>query len=101
MLRFSSFVMPKRVVYTKITPLPYNVPRQLAVELLHSHSEVIELNPLVTGVKEIQAPRDAPSDEYFSTWYEISEIITWGFGFRKKINFKGCFHDQVSSKCQK
>ncbi|CZT25217.1 uncharacterized protein RCC_10946 [Ramularia collo-cygni] len=86
--------MPKRVVYTKITPLPYNVPRQLAIELLHSHSEVIELNPLVTGVKEIQAPRDANSEEYFSTWYEIQEIITWGFGFRKKINFKGCFHDQ-------
>lgn len=90
-------IMPKRVVYTKITPLPYNVPRQLAIELLHSHSEVIELNPLVTGVKEIQAPRDAHSEEYFSTWYEIQEIITWGFGFKKKISFKGCFHDQVSS----
>ena len=37
---------------------------------------------------------DAPNDEYFSTWYEINEIITWGFGLRKKIAFKGVFHDQ-------
>ncbi|KAF2164865.1 hypothetical protein M409DRAFT_24770 [Zasmidium cellare ATCC 36951] len=86
--------MGKRIVYTKITPLPSNVPRQLAIELLHSHEEVIELNPLVTGVKSIEAPRDAPNDEYFSQWYEISEIITWGFGLRKKIAFKGVFHNQ-------
>ncbi|KJY02366.1 hypothetical protein TI39_contig58g00015 [Zymoseptoria brevis] len=86
--------MPKYVKYTKITPLPSNVPRQLAIELLHNHSEVIELNPLVTGVKAIDAPRTASSEEYFSQWYEISEIITWGFGMKKKISFKGVFHDQ-------
>ncbi|EGP84485.1 uncharacterized protein MYCGRDRAFT_75855, partial [Zymoseptoria tritici IPO323] len=86
--------MPKYVKYTKITPLPSNVPRQLAIELLHNHSEVIELNPLVTGVKAIDAPRTASSEEYFSQWYEISEIITWGFGMKKKITFKGVFHDQ-------
>lgn len=87
------FVMT-RVSYTKITPLPSNVPRQLAVELLHAHEEVIKLNPLVTGVKGIETPRDSPNDEYFSQWYEISEIITWGFGMKKKILFKGVFHDQ-------
>ncbi|KAH9828411.1 hypothetical protein Tdes44962_MAKER09321 [Teratosphaeria destructans] len=86
--------MGKRIVYTKITPLPPNVPRQLALELLHSHDEMIRLNPLVTGVKSIEAPRDAASDEFFSQWYEISEIITWGFGLKKKISFKGVFHDQ-------
>lgn len=53
----STGAMGKRIVYTKITPLPSNVPRQLAIELLHSHEEVIELNPLVTGVKRIEAPR--------------------------------------------
>ena len=83
-----------RVSYTKITPLPSNVPRQLAVELLHAHEEVIKLNPLVTGVKGIETPRDSPNDEYFSQWYEIAEIITWGFGMKKKILFKGVFHDQ-------
>ena len=50
--------MGKRIQYTKITPLPSNVPRQLAIELLHAHEEVIALNPLVTGSKKIEAPRD-------------------------------------------
>ncbi|KAK1065031.1 hypothetical protein LTR74_008307 [Friedmanniomyces endolithicus] len=86
--------MGKRTVYTKITALPENIPRQLALDMLHSHEEVIKLNPLVTGVKGIEAPRDARSDEFFSQWYEISEIITWGFGLRKKISFKGCFQSQ-------
>ena len=52
------------------------------------------MNPLVTGVRPIEAPRNAGSDEYFSSWYEITEIITWGFGLKKKIAFNGCFHDQ-------
>ncbi|KAI6827885.1 hypothetical protein KC340_g9420 [Hortaea werneckii] len=86
--------MGKRHVYTKVTPLPSNIPRQLALDMLHSHSEVIQLNPLVTGVKAINAPRDAARDEFFSQWYEISEIITWGPGLKKRINFKGVFHDQ-------
>ncbi|KAF2217118.1 hypothetical protein CERZMDRAFT_15105, partial [Cercospora zeae-maydis SCOH1-5] len=86
--------MGKKIVYTKITPLPSNVPRQLAIELLHSHEEIIKLNPLVTGVKAIDTPRDSPNDEYFSQWYLIDEIITWGFGMKKKIAFKGVFHDQ-------
>ena len=86
--------MGKRSVYTKITPLPANVPRQLALDMLHSHAEVIQLNPLVTGVTAIDAPRDAAADEFFSQWYEISEIITWGPGLKKRINFRGVFHDQ-------
>ncbi|OQO05721.1 hypothetical protein B0A48_09814 [Cryoendolithus antarcticus] len=85
--------MGKRTVYTKITPLPRDVPRQLALDMLHSHEEVIKINPLVTGVRPINAPRDAASDEFFAQWYEISEIITWGFGMKKKIAFKGVFHD--------
>lgn len=52
------------------------------------------MNPLVTGVQPIDAPRTAAADEYFSNWYEITEIITWGFGLKKKISFRGCFHDQ-------
>jgi hypothetical protein len=86
--------MGKKIVYTKITPLPSNVPRQLALDLLHSHEEMIKMNPLVTGVRTIETPRNAGNDEYFSNWYEITEIITWGFGLKKKISFNGCFHDQ-------
>ncbi len=65
--------MGRHVFYTQITPLPPNVPRLLALDLLHSHDEFIRLNPLVTNVKPIDAPRTAEGDEYFSSWYEISQ----------------------------
>lgn len=55
------------------------------------------MNPLVTGFKPIKAPRDAPSDEYYSTWYEITERIQYIPGLGKlgsgTISFNGCFHD--------
>lgn len=57
-------MMRKKVQYTNITPIPSFIPRQLAIDFLHSHGEIIELNPLVTGHEAIKAPRDAPADEY-------------------------------------
>lgn len=86
-------MMAKKTVYTKITPLPSQIPRQLALDMLHSHGEIIELNPLVTGYTPIKAPKDAAADEYFAQWYEIYEKINFGFGMNKKISFKGVFHD--------
>jgi len=89
--------MTKKSVYTQITPIPSQIPRQLAIDMLHSHGEVIELNPLVIAHHQINAPRDAPSDEYFSTWYEITERIQYVPGTGRlgsgKINFRGVFHD--------
>jgi hypothetical protein len=85
--------MGKRIQYINITPLPSNIPRQLALDMLKSHGEVISLNPLVTGHKAIPAPREAAADEFFAQWYEITEIITWGFGLKKKISFRGVFYD--------
>ncbi|KAJ2989222.1 hypothetical protein NUW58_g3584 [Xylaria curta] len=60
-------VLRKKEVYTIITPIPSFIPRQLAIDILHSHGEVITLNPLVLSHKQIKAPRDAAADEYFST----------------------------------
>jgi hypothetical protein len=89
--------MKKKSVYTNITPIPSHIPRQLAIDMLHSHGEIIELNPLVIGYKPIKAPQTAPADEFFSTWYEINERIQYVPGIGKagagKISFKGCFHD--------
>lgn len=89
--------MKKKDVYTNITPLPSFIPRQLALDILHSHSEIITLNPLVLDHKPISAPRDAPAEEYYSTWYEISERIQVvpraGRLGGSKIHFRGCFHD--------
>jgi hypothetical protein len=90
-------VLRKKEVYTHVTPIPSHIPRQLALDILHSHGEIINLNPLVLEHHAIKAPRDAKSDEYYSTWYEITERIQYLPGIGKmgsgKINFKGCFHD--------
>ncbi|CAI4211761.1 unnamed protein product [Parascedosporium putredinis] len=71
--------------------------KELAIDILHSHSEVITLNPLVLGHKPIPAPRNAAADEFYSTWYEITERIQYIPGTGKmgsgKISFNGCFHD--------
>jgi hypothetical protein len=90
-------MLRKKEVFTIITPIPGFIPRQLAIDILHSHSEVITLNPLVLDHKPIPAPRDAQSDEFYSTWYEITERIQYVPGLGKMgsgtIKFNGCFHD--------
>ncbi|CRL17740.1 unnamed protein product [Penicillium camemberti] len=90
-------MMRRKDVYTNITPIPASVPRQLALDILHSHSEIITLNPLVLSHQPIKAPRDAVADEYYSTWYEITERVQYVPGLGKmgsgKISFKGCFHN--------
>jgi hypothetical protein len=90
-------MLRKKEVYTIVTPIPGFIPRQLAIDILHSHSEVITLNPLVLSHKPIPAPRGAASDEFYSTWYEITERIQYIPGMGKmgsgKISFNGCFHD--------
>ncbi|KAI8630551.1 hypothetical protein F5Y19DRAFT_463929 [Xylariaceae sp. FL1651] len=90
-------VLRKKEVYTIITPIPSFIPRQLALDILHSHGEVITLNPLVLSHKQIKAPRDAAADEYFSTWYEITERVQFVPGMGRlgsgKISFNACFHD--------
>jgi hypothetical protein len=40
-------MMRKKESYSTVTPIPGFIPRQLAIDILHSHSEVITLNPLV------------------------------------------------------
>ncbi|CAH0023892.1 unnamed protein product [Clonostachys rhizophaga] len=90
-------MLRKKEAYTVITPIPGFIPRQLALDILHSHPEVITLNPLVLDHKPIPAPRTAAADEYYSTWYEITERVQVLPGAGKlgssKITFNGCFHD--------
>ncbi|KAF2665740.1 hypothetical protein BT63DRAFT_428688 [Microthyrium microscopicum] len=90
-------MLRKKEVYTQITPINSLIPRQLAIDLLHSHGEIITINPLVLDYKQIKAPRDAEADEFYSTWYEITERVQFMPGIGKlgsgKISFKGCFHD--------
>ncbi|KAL4882452.1 hypothetical protein BJY04DRAFT_187104 [Aspergillus karnatakaensis] len=91
-------MLRRKETYTVTTPIPTNVPRDLALDILHSHGEIITLNPLVLSHNPIKAPRDAPADEYYSTWYEISERVQYIPGMGRfgsgKISFRGCFHDE-------
>ncbi|KAK5954610.1 hypothetical protein OHC33_004332 [Knufia fluminis] len=86
-----------KTLYTTIDVIPSHIPRQLAIELLQSHGELITLNPLVLEYRPIKAPRDAPNDEFYSTWYEITQRIQFMPGIGKmgssKVSFRGCFHD--------
>ena len=83
--------------YTTYTPLPSGVPRLLAIDMLHSHGEIIELNPLVLEHHPVKAPKNAAPDEFFAVWHEITERIQYVPGMGKmgsgKISFKGVFHD--------
>ena len=86
--------MGKTVNYTVINTLDSRIPRQLAIDLLHSHEEVIRLNPLVTDVATIETPQSASTDEFFAQWYEITERMTFLPGWKKTLKFKGCWYDQ-------
>ncbi|KAI2790119.1 hypothetical protein POX_d05624 [Penicillium oxalicum] len=90
-------MLRKKEKYTIITPIPACVPRQLALDILHSHGEIITLNPLVLSYHPIAAPRDAAADEFYFSWYEIIERVQYLPGLGKigsgKISFNGCFHN--------
>ncbi|KAH7123207.1 hypothetical protein B0J13DRAFT_531340 [Dactylonectria estremocensis] len=91
---------------TVVTPIPDFIPRQFAVNVLHSHGEVITLNPHVVEHTPIKAPADTPVDECDSNWYEIIErkkiiagrgqpgsgMITFN-GISRDVSSKGCFHN--------
>lgn len=85
--------MPKRTLFTNITPLPPQVSREVAIAMLHNHDEMIELNPLVIEHHPIKTPRDAPADEFLDcVWQELTDKINYGVA-KGKVSYKACFHD--------
>jgi hypothetical protein len=89
--------MPKQTLFTNITPLPPNIPRELASAMLHNHDEMIQLNPLVIEHHPIKAPRDAPADEFLDcVWQEMTDRISYLPGIKGKVSYKACFHDYPS-----
>jgi hypothetical protein len=86
-------VLWKRSIYTVVTPLPPTVSRETAVEMLHSHSEMIELNPLVISHTQCKPPANALPDEFHCTWYELTDRVTYLPGIKGQVSYKACFHD--------
>ena len=88
--------MPKRILFTNITPLPPEVTREVAIAMVHNHDEMIELNPLVIEHHPIKTPRDAPADEFLDcVWQELTDRIHYlpGGMVKGKVTYKACFHD--------
>ena len=88
--------MPKRILFTNITPLPPAVTREVAVAMVHNHDEMIELNPLVIEHHPIKTPRDAPADEFLDcVWQELTDKVHYlpGGLMKGKVSYKACFHD--------
>lgn len=85
--------MSKRSIYTVVTPLPPTISRRTAVEQLHNHSEMIELNPLVIKHVQCKPPPSAPADEFHCIWHELTDRITYLPGIKGKVNYRACFHD--------
>ena len=88
--------MPKRILFTNITPLPPEVTREVAVAMVHNHDEMIELNPLVIEHHPIKTPRDAPAEEFLDcVFQELTDKIHYlpGGIVKGKVSYKACFHD--------
>ncbi|KAJ4287649.1 hypothetical protein N0V90_012352 [Kalmusia sp. IMI 367209] len=87
--------MSKTSVFTTITPLPAGITRQSVIDMYHSHTEMIELNPLVIERFKCKAPNYAPAEEYYSTWYTIKDKVSYlpGGLASSSVSYHACFHD--------
>jgi hypothetical protein len=91
------FIMSKRSIYTTITPLPEGVSRATVLETLHTHTEMIDLNPLVKERHPIKPPAKASPEEYHCQWYEITDTVQYlpGGVLSGSVSFNACFHNLV------
>ena len=69
--------MSKRSVFTTISPLPADIPREVVISFLHNHLEMIDLNPLVKERHVIDPPKHAKADELDRIWYSLTDKISY------------------------
>ncbi|EHK48174.1 hypothetical protein TRIATDRAFT_142583, partial [Trichoderma atroviride IMI 206040] len=87
--------MSKRTVFTSITPLPPGISRQTAIDFLHNHRDMIDLNPLVQDRHIIPPPPHALPEEHVCTWYSITDKISYlpGGLVTGAVSYTAAFHD--------
>ena len=87
--------MSKRTVFTTITPLPPGITRESVLETLHSHVEMIDLNPLVIERHPVKAPSKCTAEEFHAIWYEMTDKVQYlpGGLMSGKVSYNACFHD--------
>lgn len=87
--------MSKRSVFTTISPLPAGISREVVVDFLQNHVEMIDLNPLVKERHPINPPPEAPDDEIDCVWYSLTDRITYlpGGLASGDVSYTCAFHD--------
>ncbi|KAI0997938.1 hypothetical protein K3495_g10252 [Podosphaera aphanis] len=67
------------------------------MEMMHSHTEMIDLNPLVEERHPIQPPANATAEEYHCMWYSLTDRIQYlpGGIMSGRVSYNVCFHNLV------
>ena len=87
--------MPKRTVYTSITPLPKGITRESVLATLYDHLEMIDLQPNVEERHPIKSPSSATAEEYHCQWYSLTDKVQYlpGGLYTGKVSYNVCFHN--------
>lgn len=87
--------LSKRTNFTTISPLPAGVTREAVISFLHSHVEMIDLNPLVIERHPIPPPAHAPAEEQRCVWWSLTDKISYlpGGVATGDITYTAAFHD--------
>ncbi|RYO84428.1 hypothetical protein DL764_009333 [Monosporascus ibericus] len=89
--------MSKRTTFTTVSPLPPDITkREVVLEFLHDHEQMIDANPLVVERHPIAAPARAPADERAScAWWGITDRIAYlpGGAVTGSVTYEAAFND--------
>ncbi len=91
-----SRTMFKRTTFTTLTALPEGITRATVLETLHSHTEMIDLNPLVEERHPCKPPPNAdPEEAVHCQWYSMTDKINYlpGGLASGHVTFFCCFND--------
>ncbi|KAH8804892.1 hypothetical protein F5884DRAFT_797590 [Xylogone sp. PMI_703] len=87
--------MSKRTLFTTVTPLPPGISRAIVMDTLRSHTEMIDLNPLVEERHPCKPPPNCTAEEYHCVWYKITDKVQYlpGGAISGKVSYNAVFHD--------
>lgn len=91
-------MMSKRTLFTTVTPLPPAITRESVIETLHSHVEMIDLNPLVIERHPVKPPPSCTAEEYHCIWYQLTDKVQYlpGGLLSGNVAYNACFYDLPS-----
>ncbi|KAI2471063.1 hypothetical protein F4781DRAFT_151074 [Annulohypoxylon bovei var. microspora] len=87
--------MSKRTTFTTISTLPPGITREVVINFLHNHVEMIDLNPLVIERHPIPPPPHATPEERRCIWWSLTDKISYlpGGVVSGDITYTAAFND--------